>query len=75
MAASGSTRVPFDLWGTGEMIVYGSIGGARKLAIQVGTGLPEAGLGSAPEVFEEFGIKPGKLANAVPCCRADRGRV
>ncbi len=63
--APGSARVPFDVWGSGAMVVYGSIGGARKLAIQVGTGLPEAGIGSAPEVFEEFGIKPGKLANAV----------
>ncbi|MFN8589065.1 MAG: aspartyl protease family protein [Candidatus Eisenbacteria bacterium] len=62
---AGAIRVPFDVWGEGEMVVYGSVGGARKLAIQVGTGLPEAGIGSAPEVFEEFGIRPGKLANAV----------
>ena len=64
-APAGAVRVPFDVWGEGELVVYGSVGGARKLAIQVGTGLPEAGIGSTPEVFEEFGIKPGKLANAV----------
>lgn len=59
------TRVPFEVWGAGEMVVYGSVNGGRKLAMQVGTGLPEAGIGAAPEMFEEFGIKPGKLASAV----------
>lgn len=61
----GAIRVPFEMWGEGEMVVYGSLNGGRRMAIQVGTGLPEAGIGAATEVFEEFGVKPGKLANAV----------
>lgn len=64
-AVTGGTRVPFELWGVGELVAFGSVNGGRKMAIQVGTGLPEAGIGAAPEMFEEFGVKPGKLANAV----------
>ncbi|MBI5171138.1 MAG: aspartyl protease family protein [Candidatus Eisenbacteria bacterium] len=64
-APAGAVRVPFEMWGVGEMVVYGSVNGGRKTALQVGTGLPDAGIGGAAEMFEEFGMKPGKLANAV----------
>ena len=54
-----STRVPFEIWGENEVMVYGSIGGGRRIAMVLATGLPAAGAGAPQEVFDEFGIKPG----------------
>ena len=62
--ASG-TRVPLETWGEHELTVHGSLNGGRRMAILVSTGLPGAGVGAPAEVFDELGIKPGKIANLV----------
>lgn len=54
-----STRVPFEIWGENEVTVYGSIGGGRRMAMVLATGLPAAGAGAPQEVFDEVGVKPG----------------
>ncbi len=57
--AASSTRVPFEIWGENEVMVYGSIGGGRRMAMELATGLPGAAVGAPQEVFDEVGIKPG----------------
>ncbi len=57
--AGSSTRVPFEIWGENEVTVYGSIGGGRRMAMVLATGLPAAGAGAPQEVFDEVGVKPG----------------
>ena len=59
---AGSRPVPFELWGENEMMVYGSIGGGRRMAMQVATGIPGCGVAAPTEVFEELGIKPGMMS-------------
>lgn len=56
-------RVPYERWTENQLVVWGSIGGGRKLSMIVGTGLPGAGFGGPYDVFEELGLKPGKMAN------------
>ena len=58
----GSKKVQFEMWGENEMMVYGMVGGGRRMAMQVGMGIPGAGVGAPSEVFEELGIKPGAIA-------------
>ncbi|HTM58087.1 MAG TPA: aspartyl protease family protein [Candidatus Udaeobacter sp.] len=58
----GARRVPFELWGEDEMMVYGTIGGGRRMAMWVATGIPDCGIAAPPEVFEELGIKPGVVS-------------
>ena len=57
--AGPATRVPFEIWGENEVTVYGSIGGGRRMAMVLATGLPAAGVGAPQEVFDEVGVKPG----------------
>jgi hypothetical protein len=57
------TRVPFERWGENELMVYGSINGGRRMAMWLGTGLPDAGLGAPQETFDEVGVRPGTFAN------------
>jgi hypothetical protein len=58
-------RVPFERWGENELMVYGSIADGRRMAMWVGTGLPDAGIGASRETFDELGVQPGKVANIV----------
>ena len=59
-APSGTSyRVPFEIWGENEITVYGSIGGGRRMAMVLATGLPAAAAGAPQEVFDEVGVKPG----------------
>lgn len=63
--APDAARVPFEMWGEDELTVYGSISGGRRMAMVVQTGVPGCGVGAPPEVFDEFGIKPGTLSRLV----------
>lgn len=58
-------RVPFELWGEGGITVWGSLGGGRRMAMLLSTGLPEAGVGAPEVVFEELGLKPGGISRLV----------
>ena len=62
---AGGTRVPFELWGEGELMVQGTLAGSRRLWILLGTGLPSAGVGAPEALFSELGIKPGVMARLV----------
>lgn len=56
-------RVPFERWTENQLVVWGSIGGGRRLSMIVGTGLPGAGFGGPTDLFDELGLKPGKMSN------------
>lgn len=56
-------RVPFERWSENQLVVWGTIGGGRRLAMIVGTGLPGAGFGGPGDLFEELGLQPGKMSN------------
>jgi hypothetical protein len=58
----GAARVPFQLWGEGELTVFGSVGQGRRMAMVVQTGVPGCGVGAPQDVFDEFGIKAGALS-------------
>ncbi len=58
-------RVPFEMWGESEMMVHGTIGGSRRLAMIVQTGFPGCGFAAPSEVFDELGIKGGTVAKLV----------
>jgi predicted aspartyl protease len=60
--APGARRIPFELWGENEMMAMGSIGGGRHMAMLVATGIPGCGVAAPPEVFEEFGLRPGMMS-------------
>ena len=60
--AAGTPRVPFEVWGESELTVYGSIGGGRRMAMVVQSGVPSCGIGAPKEVFDEAGVKPGMLS-------------
>jgi hypothetical protein len=58
-------RVPFERWGESELMVYGSVNGSRRMALQLGTGLPGAALGSTASVFDELSLKPSRVGNLI----------
>ncbi|MBI5708879.1 MAG: aspartyl protease family protein [Candidatus Eisenbacteria bacterium] len=58
-------RVPFELWGENELMVYGSLNGGRRMALVVQSGVPGCGVGAPREVFDEVGVKPGMVARAM----------
>ncbi|HEX5632223.1 MAG TPA: aspartyl protease family protein, partial [Gemmatimonadales bacterium] len=60
-----ATKVPFESWGEGEVTVWGSMQGGRRMAMMLSTGLPGAGVGAPAAVFEEVGLKPGGLSKAM----------
>ena len=60
-----ATRVPFEIWGENELTVWGTIGGGRKMAMVVQTGIPGCGIAAPSEVFEELGLKPGGVAKMI----------
>lgn len=55
-------RVPFEVWGENEIMVYGSLAGGRRMGLVVQTGLPDCGIGAPAVVLEEIGIKPGAIS-------------
>jgi hypothetical protein len=55
-------RVPFDLWGEGEITTWGSIQGGRRMAMLFSSGLPGGGVGAPESVFEEHGLKAGGVS-------------
>jgi hypothetical protein len=55
-------RVPFEWWGEHELTVYGSLAGGRRMALLLGTGLPEGGVGLPQETTDELGLKPDILS-------------
>jgi len=63
--ARGAARVPFEIWGESELMVYGTLAGGRRMALLLATGLPGAGLGAPAEVMEEIGVKPGSVSRLV----------
>lgn len=63
-AADGyEQRVPWERWTANHLVVWGSIGGGRRLSLIVGTGLPGGGFGGPADVFDELGLRPGKMSN------------
>jgi tetratricopeptide (TPR) repeat protein len=64
-AVAGAARVPFEIWGESELMVYGSLAGGRRMALILATGLPGAGIGAPAEVMEEIGVKPGGVARVM----------
>ncbi len=65
VAGAGVSRVPFELWGENEMMVRGTIGAGRKLAMVVQTAYPACGVAAPNEVFQEMGVKPGAVGRAL----------
>lgn len=55
-------RVPFEEWGAGELHVWGSMNGGRRMAFMLATGMPGGGVGAPDVVFEELGVRPGGVA-------------
>lgn len=62
---AGERRVPFETWGESELMVHGRLGGGRRMALVVQTGIPGCGVAAPEEVFEEIGVKPGVVAKMV----------
>ena len=61
----GTPKVPFEVWGESEMMVYGSIEGGRRMGLLVTTAIPSCGVAAPPEVFEELGVKPGLMSGVI----------
>lgn len=64
-APKGGSRVPFEWWGEHELTVYGTLAGGRRMAMLLGTGLPEGGVGLAQETTEELGLRSTTLSRWV----------
>ena len=58
-------RVPFEIWGESELTVYGSLNGGRRMALVFQSGIGGCGVAAPADVFEEVGVKPGKLSRAI----------
>jgi hypothetical protein len=65
VAGPEASRVPFQLWGESELMVRGTVGSSRKLAMVVQTGVPGCGFAAPSEVCDELGIKGGTLSRLV----------
>lgn len=59
------TRVPFEEWGEGELTVWGSLNGGRRMALMFATGMAGGGVGAPDVVFEELGLKSGGVSKIV----------
>ncbi len=59
---SGAVELPIQLWGEHEVMVRGSINASRPLAMVVASGIPDCGVASSREVFEEIGVRPGAFS-------------
>jgi hypothetical protein len=62
---AGERRVPFEMWGESELMVNGRLGGGRRMALVVQSGIPGCGVAAPEEVFEEIGVKAGMVARMV----------
>lgn len=58
-------EVPFQIWGVSELTVFGRIGGGRRMAMLLATGLPGCALGAPETVLEEVGLKAGAFSRAM----------
>jgi len=58
-------RVPFEIWGEADLTVYGSLNSGRRMAMVVQTGVAGCGVAAPADVFDEVGIKPGRIARAL----------
>jgi hypothetical protein len=65
VAPSTAPRVAFERWTENQPVVWGTVGGGRRLAMMFGTGLPAAGFGAPVEVFDELGLRSGGMSNLV----------
>lgn len=65
VAPSTAPRVGFERWTENQPVVWGTVGGGRRLAMMFGTGLPAAGFGAPVEVFDELGLRSGGMSNLV----------
>ncbi len=63
--APGAALVPFQLWGESELMVYGSLGQSRRMAMVIQTGVPHCGVGAPVEVMDEIGVKAGVVSRMV----------
>ena len=63
--AAGAARIPFEMWGESEMTVHGTVGGNRRMAMVVQTGVPGCGFAAPSEVFDELGVKTGTVSKLV----------
>ncbi len=59
------SRVGFEWWGEHELTLYGSLSGGRRMAMLLGTGLPEGGVGLAQETADELGLRSTTLSRWV----------
>jgi hypothetical protein len=50
------------MWGESDLTVWGSMGGGRRMAMTVHSGVPECGVAAPAEVWQELGIKSGKVS-------------
>jgi hypothetical protein len=64
-APAGAVRVPFEIWGESELMVYGSLNGGRRMAMLLATGLPGCGVAAPADVLAEVGIKPGRISRVI----------
>jgi aspartyl protease/tetratricopeptide repeat protein len=65
IAPAGAQRIAFQVWGENDLTVYGAIGGGRRMAMLLASGLPGCELGATADVFGEFGMRAGSVARAV----------
>jgi hypothetical protein len=61
----GAIKVPFQVWGSSELTVYGSLAGSRTMALLIQTGIPGCGVAAPAEVFDEIGVKSGVVSRIV----------
>jgi tetratricopeptide (TPR) repeat protein len=61
----GAPRVPFQIWGENELMVFGSLAASRRMALILQTGVPGCGVGAPAEVFDEIGVKAGAISRLV----------
>lgn len=58
-------RVPFEVWGENELMVFGTLAGGRRMAFILQSGFPGCGVAAPSEVLDEIGVKPGGVAKAM----------
>lgn len=59
---SQAQRVPFEIWGDSDVMVWGSLAGGRRIAMMVHSGVPACGVAAPAEVWQELGIKAGTVS-------------
>jgi tetratricopeptide (TPR) repeat protein len=64
-AAPQARRIAFQIWGESAVTVHGTIGGGRRMAMIVDTGIPDCGVGAPREVCDELGLKSGMVSRMI----------